>query len=79
MATFAEKGRELISKRTKEGLRVAKEERGVKLGNPRLHIAQKHFIQRRQRYAHDFTMQMQTLFYSCQHLSDTLLAESLNA
>ena len=79
MPAFAEKERELISKRTKQALRVAKEKHGVKLGNPRLHIAQKNSIQRRKRDAHAFAMQLQPLFHNCRHLSNVQFAKSLNA
>ena len=77
MATFAEKERELISKRTKQGLRAAKS-RGVKLGNPRLKQAQQTSARKRQAEANEFAMKMQRLFNNFNHLNNTELSKSLN-
>ena len=77
MATFAEKERELISKRTKQGLQAAKA-RGVKLGNPNLRQAQQVSAQKQRQQALLFAQKMQSLFGTFSQLNNQDLADSLN-
>ena len=77
MATFAEKERELISKRTKQGLQAAKA-RGVKLGNPNIRQAQQVSAKRRTLRAVAFAERMQSLFGNFDQLNNREMAASLN-
>jgi DNA invertase Pin-like site-specific DNA recombinase len=71
---------EMISVRTKEGLAVAKS-KGVKLGNPKIHIAQANSRKVRTKAADDFALKMKPTFLgliksSCKNNAE--LAEELN-
>ena len=77
MASLAEKERELISKRTKQGLRVAKE-KGVKLGNPQIHRIRSKGVKRRKELADQFAKELELLFTTFAHLNNTQLAKYLN-
>ena len=77
MATFAEREREVISKRTKQGLRAAKA-KGITLGNPRFKDAQRKSAQKRKLKAQKYAQKMEPLFQKFKHLNNRELAEVLN-
>lgn len=77
MATFIEKERELISKRTREGLRAAKA-RGVKLGSPKLEQIRRKASKKSQAEAVAFAKGLAGLFSHFEHLNNRELADNLN-
>ena len=77
MASLAEKERELISRRTKQGLRAAKA-KGIVLGNPKIHQIRKTAIRNRKRAANQFAKSLESLFSNFTHLNNSQLARNLN-
>ena len=77
MASFAERERELISKRTKEGLRVAKS-KGVVLGNPNIEKIRIKAAKKIQEGADNFATDLQNLFADFSHLNNRQMANKLN-